>query len=137
MTSAFGKAAQALLNELDSIAQQHPEVMDTECRERLFDVLFLSVIRPQVGSVLLEDGLLQDGLPEDGLPDEYGLYDAAGNARVRAAFQKYVPSAVRAASLEGLTTPAQRLAAFQDSSSDAGTSTDEYFGWLDPQEVGE
>ena len=132
MTSAFGAATQALLNELDSIAQQHPEVMDTECRERLFDVLFLSVIRPQIGSVLLEDGLL-----EDGLPDEYGLYDAAGNARVRAAFQKYVPSAARAASLEGLTTPAQRLAAFQDSSSDAGTSTDEYFGWLDPQEVGE
>ena len=127
MTSAFGEAAQALLNELDSIAQQHPEVMDTECRERLFDALFLSVIRPQVGS----------GLLEDGLPDEYGLYDAAGNARVRAAFQKYVPSAVRAASLEGLTTPAQRLAAFQDSSSDAGTSTDEYFGWLNPQEVGE
>ncbi|WP_425147169.1 hypothetical protein [Deinococcus sp.] len=125
MTSTFGTVTKVLLNELDSIAQENPEVMDTECRERLFDALFLSVIRPQVGSAL----------PDDALPDNYGLYDAAGNARVRAALQKYALAAVSAASVEGLTTPAQRLAAFQDIVSDAGTSTDEYFGWLDPQGV--
>lgn len=116
----FADATREFLNELDGIADDHGEIMDTECREQLFDALYLSVLKPRDGYEL---------------PEKYGLYEPEGNARVKAAFQRYVGAALPLAAQEGLDTPSARLDAFQNVSSDAGNSTDEYFGWLDPQDL--
>jgi hypothetical protein len=113
------KALKALLNALDTIAEDHEEVTDTDVRERMRDVVEHALLEP---------------VPGYAVPDEFGMFEPDGNARVKAALVRFVAAAkVEAA---GLTTRRDRLNAFQDIDvvSRDGNTYDEYFGYDDSLE---
>jgi hypothetical protein len=103
-----------LLNRLDSIIKEHEEVGDTDVREQMYEAVYHGFIVQTPGYTL---------------PAEFGMFEPAGDASVRAALAEFIPTA-RAL---GISTPEQRFAAFQDDSvrSDAGSQYDEYFGHSD------
>lgn len=107
------------LNELDDISEEHGELGDTDCRERLTDALVLAFLKPQVGYTLPADF-------------DFGMFSDEGNAKVRAAFDRYVSRATARAAELGLNTPNERLSALnQDVVSKTGNCGDDYFAWLE------
>ena len=106
-------ALRNLLNELDSIAEEHEEIIDTDVRENMGDALHHAYLEPTAGYAL---------------PDDYEMEQPEGNAAIKAALMKFVAAAK--AESPSLATREARLAAFQDLEveSEAGNTYDEYFG---------
>jgi hypothetical protein len=113
------KALKALLNAMDRIFEEHEELGDTAVRERMRDAIERAVLDPVAGYAL---------------PEEFGMFEPAGDAKVRAALAKFIEAAGREAA--GLTTRADRLRAFQDVGVESreGNTYDEYFGYDDSLE---
>lgn len=108
------------LNELDDISEEHGELGDTDCRERMTDALIYSFLKPKEGYVL---------------PEDLGMFSDEGNAKVRAALEKYLIHATARAEALGLNTPNERLAILNaEVYSDEGNCGDEYFAWLESVE---
>lgn len=63
------------LNDLDAIADEHGELGDTECRERLTDALVIGFLQPNTGRPL---------------PSDFGMFSDEGNAAVRAALENFI-----------------------------------------------
>lgn len=109
-----------LLDALDEVAEEHEEIYDTECRERMGDPVFHLFLKP--------------GSAVDRFPSDFGLFDEEANQRAHAALMRYVRDATALASRLGISTFHARLAAFQngDVRSGAGNYFDDYFGWMNP-----
>ena len=113
------KSLKALLNALlDKVAEDFEEVTDSDVRDQM---------REAVEKALL------DPVPGYQLPDEFGMFEAKGNAKVKAALAKFIESAGAEAKAAGLKTRADRLRAFQDIELESrnGSTYDEYFGYDD------
>ena len=110
------KSLKVLLNALDKIDEDAPEIMDTEVRERIRVAVENALLRPVAGYEL---------------PDEFGMFSPEAEKQVRAALVKFIEAArVESA---GLVTFAERLRAFQDGEVESrnGNDYDEYFGYDD------
>ncbi len=112
------KALKSLINALDRIFESHEEVGDTAVRLAMYEAVHKSFIVPEAGYVL---------------PAEFAMFDSKGDKKVCNALTKFLkhPEVVKARS--DLTTPEQRLAAFQDDTveSSEGNSYDEWFGYAE------
>jgi hypothetical protein len=105
----------SLLNQLDSIAEEHGEVTDTDVREQMYAAVHHGFIMQTPGYRV---------------PKSYGLFEPEGDAAIQSALSNFIEAASFAAEREGLKTPQLRFDAFQDGSvlSDGGYPYDEYFG---------
>ena len=112
-----------LLNHLERIGQDHEELHDSVCRERMSDAVI--------------DGFVRD-TNDFCLADDFGLYSAAGNRAVKDAVSQYIETAKLKARELGLAKSRDRLAAFQNPSveSDVGNFYDDFFGHSDPEAFG-
>jgi hypothetical protein len=106
-----------LLDALDAIAADHEEVYDTDVREQM--------------AALIEQRLIAN---VDGgyVPDEFGMFSADGNQRVRATLTRYLAEAMPRADALNLDEAARRAAVWdRDAVSSNGTPVDEFLGWVD------
>lgn len=113
------KLLQALLDDMSAIAEQHGEVFDTDVKEQMGQAIDHEFIAP------LKDYVL---------PDEFGMFEAEGNAAVKAALAKFIAAAEATARKQGLLTRNERLAAFQDidvRTTDGEYAYDDFFGHVD------
>ena len=108
-----------LLESLDSVAKDHEEIGDSDCREQMGHAVFYGFIKPQ---------------PDYLMPYDFGLFSDEANAEVRLALIRYIDAANQLASELGINGFHQRLAAFQNGDvwSVARSSFDDYFGWMNP-----
>lgn len=105
----------ALLNRLETIAEEHGEVTDTDVREQMYAAVYHGFIAQTPGYEL---------------PTEFGLFEEEGNEAVRSALADFIEAARTAAQGDGLNTAEKRFDGFQDGSvlSDGGSPYDEFFG---------
>jgi hypothetical protein len=115
------KPLKALLNAMDKIVEEFEEVSDTDVRLQMREAIHKSLLEPQKGYVL---------------PDEFGMFTAQGNKKVKAALAKFIEAAKIEIKQAKLTTPKARMAAFQDIEVESreGATYDEYFGYDDTYE---
>ena len=83
-----------LMEDLESVGFEHPEVFDTDVRERMADALVRGFV---------------DREPGFELPADFGMFSAAGDQLVRQALQEFLGPALRAA--EGMHQRRTRLRA--------------------------
>ncbi|MDR1141258.1 MAG: immunity 26/phosphotriesterase HocA family protein [Planctomycetaceae bacterium] len=116
ITNPIKKPLQRILNRLDTIAQSHGEVTDTDVRDVLHSVVWEGFI---------------DMKKNYSLPDNFAMFSKSGNKKVRTAIEKFLES-VRTLSSEipALKDKESRFEAFQDIEiqSKEGSTYDEYFG---------
>jgi hypothetical protein len=112
------KALKLLIDELDKIYKEHEEVGDTDVREQMYDAIHNGFIVPHAGYTL---------------PGSFGLFSDEGNEKVRAALQNFLTHPDVVTATTSLSTPEERLAAFQDAEvqSNEGNTHDEYFGYAE------
>ena len=112
------KALSSLLNQIDLIANEYDEVSDTYVRDHMRDSITRTLLKPEPGY---------------SLPNEFGMFSAEGNAKVKSALSLFIDEAkIEVVGLD-LLTPEARLDAFQDIEiqSQQGNTYDEYFGHAD------
>jgi hypothetical protein len=109
-----------LLNQLEQIGDQHEELYDSDCRERMSDAVM--------------DGFVRD-TKDFLLTDDFGLYSPTANRAVKDALRHYIESARLKATELGLAAFRDRLAAFQNPTveSDERNFYDDFFGHSDPE----
>lgn len=114
----FREALRTLLTDLDEIKRRHPEVTDTDVREKMRVAIHDGFINPKAGFAL---------------GDSFAMFSDAGNQAVRISLQRFLASGPLAAAGDGLDTAEKRLGAFQDKSvpSPGGQHYDDYFGYTD------
>jgi len=106
-----------LLNELSRIGEEHEELFDSECRERM--------------SRAVHEGFLKNR-HEAELASDFGLYTDKGNQAVRAALSLYIAEANAKAAQLGINGFQARLPAFQNEfvkSDNQGNFYDDFFGF--------
>lgn len=105
-------ALRTLLDRLDAIRKDHPELWDAEVRTALSAVIYHGLIMRSPGY---------------SLPESLGLVAPEGNAAVRIALAEFLDAATSSSA----RTPEQRYAAFQDATveSEAGNCYEKYFGY--------
>jgi hypothetical protein len=107
-----------LLEDLEVVEAEHPEVGDTDVRELMRDAIHDGFISPKAGFTLGE---------------QFAMFTLEGNKKVRDALQRFLDRAATIAAQEGLDTPTARLEAFQNSElqSSGGNYYDDYFGYCE------
>jgi hypothetical protein len=111
------KLVKALLNAMDRVYEDYPEVTDTEVRVCMRKAITDGFIDPKPGYIL---------------PDEFGMAGEEGEAKVKAALARFLAKARAQAAKAGLSTPEARLRAFQgDVQSNDGSEYDLYFNHVD------
>jgi hypothetical protein len=119
VTNPIKKPLERILNRLDTIAQSHGEVTDTDVRDILHSVVW--------------DGFIEMK-KNYSLPNDFAMFSKSGNKKVRTAIEKFLES-IRTLTLEIpiLKDKESRFEAFQDIEiqSKEGTTYDEYFGHSD------
>jgi hypothetical protein len=105
----------ALLEELEAIGEGHPELYDSEVRQRLSGILLNGFARMTAGYTP---------------PPHYGMFTAEADGRVGAAMLSFLTHARLAAADSGFTTFQARLRAVQDPTirTDTGRYCDDFFG---------
>lgn len=88
-----------LLESLETIANQHPELFDSDVREAMSDAVV--------------DGFVR-GRGIEAVPDSFAMFSVEADAWVRKVIEEYVVSANRIASEVGLKSFPDRLAAVQN-----------------------
>ena len=115
----------ALLDALDAVGENHEEIYDTVCREKMGEPIFYLFIKPDAEYVV---------------PGEFGLFDAAANLAVRQALVTYVTAAKSRAIQLGIDTFHDRMAAFQNNDIESNRERnyfDDFFGWMNPDSFDE
>jgi hypothetical protein len=107
-----------VMEELEVIGEAHDELYDTDIKENLFEAVCAGFVKPQAGFRLFDD---------------FGLASEEANHQVQAALARYLQAANERALELGLTTPRQRLHAFQNGEvcTDEGQYPDDFFGWAE------
>lgn len=109
-----------LLASLLAVAREHPEIFDTDVRERMFEAVYHGFLKPQADFVL---------------PSSFGMFSDEANQQVKEALGLYIQNAGARAEEIGMVDPNERLAAFQDDEVEVedmeeGTlAPDDFFGW--------
>lgn len=104
------QALQDFLDDLDSIAENHSELGDTECRELLTDALVISFLMPK---------------GEQTIPTHFGMFSSEGDTAVHAALEQFI---TRISALEPALSLSERLSLLNaDVLSKEGNCCDEYF----------
>ncbi len=85
----------ALLEDLEALAEEHPEMLDTMVRETLWTALDRAVIRRETGF---------------SLPAEFGLFSDNANLRLRRLLLRFIEAFEQIGALGGLDTPERRRA---------------------------
>jgi hypothetical protein len=108
----------SLLNQLEVISDEFNEVTDTYVRDQMREAITRAFFKPDPGYIL---------------PDEYGMFSVEGNAKVKVVLSQFIVAARIEAEQNGLSTPVDRLDAFQniEAQSCRGNTYDEYFGHAD------
>jgi hypothetical protein len=88
-----------LLEALEDIAEAHPETLDTDVRERIWDV-----VRHRI--ILADSGFI--------IPTDLGLSSEAANRKLSAALQHHLNNLATAFEVCGLKTERERLHSFQN-----------------------
>jgi len=111
------RALKSLLQKLEEIENEHDGLGDTNVRDQMSEHVRRAFLRPEIG------------FKSDG---EYGL-DPVANRKVSAALTEFCKAAEAAAQRLGLTTFAQRVAAFQDADivMPSGADYNDYFGVIE------
>lgn len=114
----FQEILQHLLNRLDAIAAEHPEIEDTFVRESMAREILNGFCRKQTGYHL---------------PEEFGMYSSRGNIHVMVILAYFLGFA---GEFTSLNTFHRRLDAFQDESvvSDKGHDYCWFFGHWDEED---
>ena len=110
----------ALLEELESIAEEHEEICGDDASEKIGDPIWSLFVSP---------------VDMYELPDDFGLSNEDGNRRVKQALQTYINGANKIALYSSMSLD-ERLNAFQNMSvvTQAGGEVDDFFYWRDPSE---
>jgi hypothetical protein len=111
-----------LLDELEDIGKQHPELYDTDVRQSMWNSLMDGFARKKAGYIP---------------PSEYSMYTPEGDRLVAEAIIRFLNSARQADLDPGLDTFHKRLDFLQDDSivTDERYYPDDFFGgYLDPKE---
>jgi hypothetical protein len=105
----------ALLDDLDELAEAHPEVLDSDVRERMWEVVQASLIR-QVATAQI--------------PSELGMFTPEGNEQLHDVLAANLARLRETFAVFRLDTPAKRLASFHNPKlrSARGSSVEHYFG---------
>jgi hypothetical protein len=100
-----------LLDRLEDIANEHEELFDTDVREQMYEAVYHGFIVQTPGYTL---------------PNSFGVFEPAGNAKVRAALAEFIAAAKQS----GPGSSEERFADFQDGTvlSKKGNPYDEFFG---------
>ena len=88
-----------LLDALDEIAQAHPELLDTDVRERVWSVVEQRYVELD---------------PTYEIPQELGMFSEGANRRLRAALEHHLKNLVTIAQIFKLDTRAKRLRTLQN-----------------------
>jgi hypothetical protein len=115
-TNPIKKPLQKILNRLDTIAQCHGEVTDTDVRDVLHSVVW--------------DGFI-DMKKNYSLPDNFAMFSKSGNKKVRTAIEKFLESVrILTSEIPAFKSKKSRFEAFQDIEiqSKEGSTYDDYFG---------
>ncbi|MGB8168029.1 MAG: hypothetical protein WCF18_11095 [Chthoniobacteraceae bacterium] len=101
-----------LLDRLDDIRKEHPELASADVRRALVAVIYHGFIMR---------------VPGYSVPESLGMTSPGGNAAVRIALAEFLDATTNSSA----RTPVQRFAAFQNPTveSDAGHCYAEYFGY--------
>ena len=105
-----------LLDGLESVGEAHPELFDTDVRERLWTVIERRYVQ-------------LDSAYE--IPSDLGMFSDEGNARLRTVLHQHVGNLVAIAEAFQLDTEAKRLQSFQNpdvKSAHQGLTYDAFFG---------
>jgi hypothetical protein len=107
-----------LLQDLETIEEEHEEIGDTAVREAMTAAIHDGFIKPKAGFVLGE---------------EFEMFTAKGNQRVKAALTRFLKRAEAVAQKEGLVKPRARLDAFQnlEVQTAEGNVYADYFGFAE------
>jgi hypothetical protein len=115
-TRIIKKALKQFLTALDKINVKHEELGDTAVRDKMFDAILKGFIKPEKAYRL---------------PMRFGMFEEPANILVRSAIQTFLshPDVIEARGL--LSTPDERLNAFQDDDVETSEQTTvfEYFGY--------
>jgi hypothetical protein len=103
-----------LLDALDEVAQEHEELLDTDVRERLWQVIERRYVK-------------LDATYE--IPEDLGMFSKGGNRKLRAALQQHLGNLVAIAEAFRLDTEAKRLRTLLNPGvkSEPGGHTYDYF----------
>jgi hypothetical protein len=114
-THIIKRALRELVRGLDWIFEKHGEIGDTAVREEMYVAIHNGFIKPAKAYKL---------------PAKFGMFSDEGNALVRSALQKFLAHPEIAAARKRLTSPEDRLNAFQDYNVKTAEDTGifEYFG---------
>jgi hypothetical protein len=114
-----------LLSRLIVVAKNHPEIEDTEVRERMDEAVYHGFLVQTVGYQL---------------PNSFAMYSPQGDLAVKAVLEWFLPTARGLAAKAGIDTFHMRLAAFQDLDVTVGPqsmSYNDFFGWRNPKRYAE
>lgn len=113
-----------LLFRLEQVGENHEEIYDTECRDRMSNAIFDGYVRRLDGFTL---------------PSEFGLYALDANEAVREALGAYIAEANEKATALQLSSFHERLSALQNGEvkSIGGNYFDDFFGYLHPDAFNE
>ena len=112
-------ALKELLNNLDEVANLHPEIHDTAVRELLNDAIV--------------EGFVLNTHTPDTMSNNYAMFSDEGNDAVHEAIMQFLQHPEVVAALQELTIPEERLTIFQDHDvkSSEDNEYDWYFGWIE------
>lgn len=116
------KVLAALLSKLCAVAENHPEVHDSEVRERMDDAVHNGFLIPTPGYRL---------------PDTFAMFSTEGDLAVKEALAEFIDAAKNAAEAEGLDTFHKRLDSFQNLDVTVGPQRmcyNDFFGWAPPDQ---
>jgi hypothetical protein len=114
-TEVIKHALKSFLTALDKIFAKHEELGDTQVREEMFAAIIKGFIKPERTYKL---------------PAKFGMFSEQANFLVRAAIQGFLDHPEVKAAKKALTSPDERLNAFQDFTVETkeGINVFEYFG---------
>jgi hypothetical protein len=112
------KALHILLNELESVEHDYPEIYSEDCAMQMRDAILSGFILQKEGYVL---------------PQRFGLHDDDGNQTLHLALTRYVERVSALAVGLNVTTPQERLEMFQDKNvvSFHQKRVDIFFRWIE------
>lgn len=103
------------LEDLEMVARDHPELFDTDVRERMWSVVDHVLIKQSTGIVI---------------PEAFGMFSPEGNQRVRDVFTLHLNNLRKVFAAFNLDTEEKRLHSFFNPKlhTESGMTIDEFFG---------